>query len=81
MDTKQLLQVKKILKKYEQEHLLCLYDELTEKERNILINQILSLDFDEILTLYQNSTKNDNKRQKVTPLEHIEKDKLTRTGN
>lgn len=78
MDSEELLQVKKILKKYEQEHLLCLYDKLTKREQRILINQILSLDFDEILTLYHNSMKKNNKDQKVTPLEHIEKDRLTR---
>ena len=34
---------KKILKKYNQEHLLHFYDELSENEKNKLLNQILKL--------------------------------------
>ena len=43
-----------ILKKYNQEHLLYFYDELSEEEKNKLINQILTIDFDKILNIYKN---------------------------
>lgn len=69
---------KEILKKYNQEHLLYFYDEISEAERNILINQILNIDFDQIINLYANSKKNDDlSNVKISPLPHIEKDKLT----
>ena len=45
----------KILKKYNQEHLLNFYDSLTDEEKDILIRQILSIDFDEIFSLYDKS--------------------------
>ena len=51
---------KNILKKYSQEHLLCLYDELNEEEKSKLIEQILNINFEEILNLYNNSMKDDN---------------------
>lgn len=72
-----LIRAKKILQKYKQEHLLGLYDELTLDQQQILVNQILKLDFDEILTLYHNSMKNNCVTQNITPLEHIEKEKLS----
>ena len=40
--------VKEILKKYNQEHLLYFYDELSEEQQNILIDQILNIDFEKM---------------------------------
>lgn len=69
---------KEILQKYNQEHLLYFYNELTEKEKNILINQISHIDFEKIINLYINSQKNDDLSNiEISPLQHIEKDKLT----
>ena len=77
MDDK-LKKAKEILTKYDQEHLLYFYDELSEEEKNILINQILNIDFEKIINLYINSKKNnDSLNDKISPLPHIEKDKLT----
>lgn len=71
---------KEILKKYNQEHLLCFYDELSENEKNTLISQILNIDFEKIINLYINSKKNDDlSNTKITPLPHIEKDKLIKS--
>ena len=69
---------KETLKNYNQEHLLFFYDELSENEKDILINQILNIDFEKIINLYLNSKK-DNKSLdiEISPLSHIEKDKLT----
>ena len=44
-----LEEVKFILKKYNQEHLLYFYDELTQDEKEKLLNQILTIDFEKIL--------------------------------
>ena len=46
---------KNILKKYNQEHLLCLFDELSESEKEKLLNQILTINFEEILQNRLNS--------------------------
>lgn len=46
---------KDVLKKYNQEHLLNFYDELTDEEKNLLTTQILNIDFKQILDLYESS--------------------------
>ena len=72
-----LTKVKKILSKYRQEHLLRFYDEISEKEKNILLNQLESIDFNLITTLYQNSKKNVViDYNSISPLPHIEKNNL-----
>ena len=77
MDDK-LRTAKEILKKYNQEHLLYFYDELSEEEKNTLINQILNIDFEKIINLYLNSKKvEDLSKVEISPLPHIEKDKLS----
>lgn len=69
---------KEILKRYNQEHLLYFYNELSEEEKSKLINQILNIDFEKIINLYNNSKKNkDISKFNISPLPHIEKDKLT----
>ena len=67
-----------ILKKFNQEHLLAFYDELSEEEQKSILNQIFNIDFDEILALYQNSMiEENNVLNKVTPLYHYEKNFLS----
>ena len=68
----------RILEKYKQEHLLQFYDELTENEREFLVNQILDINFDEILHLYEKS-KFDvlDSTEEVEPLPYINKSKLS----
>lgn len=68
---------KHILKKYNQEHLLTFYDDLSVDQQNMLINQILSINFEQILTLYKNSFLDDPKT-KISPLNHIEKNLLNK---
>ena len=66
-----------ILKKYNQEHLLNFYNEISEEQKNILINQILTINFEEIITLYTNSINHKPiYNEEITPLLHFEKDKL-----
>ncbi len=74
-----LTKAKEILKKYHQEHLLYFYDEISENEKEVLLNQIIKIDFDEILNLYKNSKQNTKLDiSKVSPLPHLEKNKLTK---
>ncbi len=74
-----LTKAKEILKKYYQEHLLYFYDEISENEKEVLLNQIIKIDFDEILNLYENSKQNTKLDiSKVSPLPHLEKNKLTK---
>lgn len=76
MDNKLNL-AKNILKKYNQEHLLNFYNEITEEQKLQLINQILNINFDEIINLYTNSINcTSHCTEKITPLLHFEKDKL-----
>ena len=74
-----LTKVKSILSKYNQEHLLRFFDEISEDEKNILLNQLLSIDFDLIIKLYENSKINkEADYDEITPLPHIEKNKLSK---
>ena len=67
---------KETLEKYGQEHLLDFYEQITDKQKENLIDEILNLNFEEILELYENSKK-DNKNYEVSPINHIEKDKIS----
>ena len=73
MDDK-LIKAKNILKEYNQEHLLYFYDELDEKQKETLLNQILTTRFNQILNLYKNSYNNNTfDMNTVSPLPHYEK--------
>lgn len=74
----ELKQVKEILNKYHQEHLLHFYDELTETEKYSLLKQILSIPFDDIFHLYEKS-KFDvfDSTEEIEPLPYICKDSLS----
>ena len=73
MDDK-LIKAKNILKEYNQEHLLYFYDELDEKQKETLLNQILTTRFSQILNLYKNSYSNNTfDMNTVSPLPHYEK--------
>ena len=75
---KKLEKAKKILTTYGQEHLIYFYDELSDIQKEKLLTQIMKINFEEILTLYKNSMKDENfKKSSISPLEHIEKDRLT----
>ena len=73
----QLVKVKEILKKYNQEHLLYFYDELSYSQKENLLTQILDTDFEKILTLYKNSFKPINlNMDDVSPISHVEINKF-----
>jgi len=65
---------KQVLNKYNQEHLIQFYDELLESEKESLVSQILSIDFEQIFTLYDNSMKKEDFiLDSISPLNHFEK--------
>ena len=66
---------KEILIKYNQEHLLMFYDELDDSQKEKLLKQILSIDFDEILGLYKNSYIDDDLTDiKISPIDYTVKE-------
>lgn len=69
---------RKILKEYNQEQLLEFYDEINQKEKEGLINQILRIDFKQILELYDKSMIDEKIQEgEVSPINHFEKKKMT----
>ena len=73
MDEK-LKEIIPILEKYEQTHLIDFYNELDEKEKEDLINQIKETNFEFLNRLYINSFKNDIiDSDKISPIEHYSK--------
>ena len=70
--------VKSILKKYNQEHLINFINELTETQKSNLLNQILNIDFDELLKLYDSFNNSDpNPTDEIEPLKYTDKASLT----
>ena len=77
---KKIEEIKKKLKKYGQEHLLQKYDIMDEEQREELLNQIESIDFDLMKELYEKAKKPANLEDvSIEPIEHVDKSKLTAT--
>ena len=69
-----LQKVNSILEKYNQKHLIQFYDELDDNQKEALLNQILSINFQEIFDLYDASMLPENFSLKdLSPLEYVEK--------
>ena len=70
-------ELKSILKKYGQEHLLNHYETLDDVHKKELINQIEAINFDLVNSLY-NKTKKEEKdvNDIITPMEYLDKFKL-----
>ena len=72
-------QAKEIIKEYNQEHLLMGYDKLTEENKHKILNQILSIDFELIKSLYENTKKEITLGKcKIEPISYIDKQKLSK---
>jgi UDP-N-acetylglucosamine/UDP-N-acetylgalactosamine diphosphorylase len=70
--------VKEILSKYGQEHLIQFYAELTENQKSDLLNQILKINFEEILDLYEKSKLEVlNSTENIEPLSYSIKEDLS----
>jgi len=77
MDDK-LTTAQKILSKYNQEHLLSFYDEIDDIQKDMLLDKILSINFDQITSLYTNSyIEPDTEGSIITPLPYMQKSQLT----
>ena len=70
-------EAEKILKEYNQEHLLKFFDQLSENDQNNFLNQIKNIDFEFIENLYGlTKTSVDFGEQKIEPMEYLDKSKL-----
>ncbi len=70
--------VKEKLKKYDQEHLIYFYDQLSTEEKNILVNQIRFTDFDFLNKLYVNSYNDETiERSRISPIDYYVKNSLS----
>lgn len=73
-----LIKVKELLKKYNQEHLLTFYDDLTPENKELLLNQILDIDFELMSKLYQNTKKEvEIDTDSIEPIPYVDKSKLS----
>ena len=67
--------IQKKLNKYNQEHLLDFYNELNNNEKEILLNQLINIDFEKVNYLY-NDLKNFSipKDEIIEPLDYYIKE-------
>ena len=73
-----LEKAQKILLTYNQSHLLQFYDELSDYKKELLLNQILRINFEQILNLYDSSLKDDYvPYNEISPLNHLEKNRYS----
>ena len=72
-----LEEVKAILKKYGQEHLLNHYDKLDDAHKKKLLEQINEIDFELVNSLYESTKKEiKNDKDEITPIDYLDKFKL-----
>ncbi len=73
-----LVQVKELLQKYGQEHLLLKYEEMTNEDKEILLDKILKIDFPQILDLYEKTKqKIELGNDKIDPISYVDKEKMS----
>ena len=73
-----LSMVKELLAKYGQEHLLQCYSKLSDEQKNKLLNDILTLDFNQVQNLYESTkTKPSFENVKLEPIPHTTKSELS----
>ena len=66
--------VKEILQKYEQEHLLVNFDNLSEEKKEELLEQILQINFKQMKELYESVGKNtEDSDIAIEPISYVEK--------
>lgn len=74
---KKYIECKNILEKYNQEHLLNFYELLDYTKKEILLNQILRINFEQISNLYKNSYIEKETNDIITPLPYFDITKLS----
>ncbi len=66
--------VREILQKYEQEHLLSNFDNLDEEKKEELLEQILQINFEQMRKLYERIGENiENLDVKIEPISYVDK--------
>lgn len=74
-----LIKVKELLKKYNQEHLLTFFDDLNSENKELLLNQILNIDFELMNQLYENTKKTvEIDIDSIEPMPYVDKSKLSK---
>jgi len=78
MDKKRKMALE-ILETYHQEHVLKFYNELSNSEREMLLDQILSMDFEKIFALYEASKTDDvlKEEETIAPLPIVDASRLS----
>ena len=72
-------EAKKILKKYNQNHIINLLNKLDEEKKEALIEQINNIDFHQISELYTNTKKEvEIKENKIESIKYLDKEKLSK---
>ena len=72
-------QIIEMLKTYNQEHIIKLLEKLEENKRKELIDQINSIDFHQIMELYENTKNPINiKENKIESIQYLDKAKLSK---
>ena len=70
-------EVKELLKKYDQEHLLHFYNELSETEKESLIKKLSKIDYENVQEIYKNINKLDEEVE-YSPIKVTDKQRLTK---
>ena len=75
---KNIEEIRSILKKYNQEHLLNMYNDLDYQKQKILLNQLENIDYNLINSLYENTKEEEQKDcdAKIEPIDYFDKNKL-----
>lgn len=72
-------QAKDILKRYKQEHIINWIDKAEEETKQEIINQVLTIDFEELKTLYDKTQMERAKKQsKIQPIVAIDKERMNK---
>ena len=73
-----LMKAKQITEKYHQEHVFRFFDSLNVEEKEKLISQILSIDFEELTNLYEKTKmKEEKKEDRIEPILYTDKEKIS----
>lgn len=74
----EIQKAKEILKEYNQNHIIKLFDKIDEEKQSELAKQVLNIDFHKITELYENTKKEiEIKEKNITPISYLDKAKLT----
>lgn len=72
-------EIYKLLKLYNQEHIIKLLESLDDSRKEELINQINNIDFHQLMELYQNTKRKiEIKQNKIEAIQYLDKEKLTK---